>query len=188
MARVETASFKDQQGREIVIRNCLTSDAAASLDFLQAIAQETTGTNNVPGRQRSPLADVERNFARVVDEPDQLLVAAFHDAAMVGQLSCARVEPGHPSIGHIARFGVSVRSAFWGCGVASRLIAVMDAFAAARAITRIESAVRCDNHRARRRYAAAGFEEEGVRRRGALIAGSYCDEVYIAKLYPSPHS
>ena len=183
MARIEPVSFVDPRGRLIAVRNCVAGDGMVSIEFIRAIARETTFTNNLPDRKFSPAEEIERSWVAALDDANQLHVAAFCDGVMIGQLVCRRLEPGHPYIGHIARFGMMVLREFWGSGAARKLADGMDQYAQSQGIGRIEAVVRVDNVRGRRFYGKVGFVEEGTRGRAARIGDTWVDEIYIGKLY-----
>src|SRR3546814_17417461 len=69
----------------------------------------------------------------------------------------------------------------WGCGIGSRLVAALEAWARDRGKTRLSLRVMGHNLRARGLYERLGFRVEAVARHTVLIDGRHGDFVHMAK-------
>jgi len=87
-----------------------------------------------------------------------------------------------PATQHCGVLGIGLLAEWRGRGVGRRLIE--RALEASRAfpLTRIELAVRADNHHAVALYRKIGFEVEGRRQRAILVDGVYFDDIVMALL------
>ena len=171
------------KARGIIVRPCGVGDGAGSIPFLRAVAAETHFTNNTVDRTFSAPEEIDRSWVEAQNSPNEIYLGAFDGTHMVGQLVCGRIAPGHPYIGHIARFGMMVLRDYWGSGTASGLMRGMETFVSAQRIGRIEAMVRADNVRGRAFYRKHGFIEEGTRVRASFIDGAWIDDIYIGKIY-----
>jgi putative acetyltransferase len=93
------------------------------------------------------------------------------------------VSPQHgESRAHIGTLGIGLLPEARGQGLGRQLLTAAIDKAWAIGLTRLELTVRDDNLRAKVLYEKCGFEHEGVRRRGSLIAGQYHDMFAMALL------
>jgi RimJ/RimL family protein N-acetyltransferase len=82
---------------------------------------------------------------------------------------------------HNAFANVNVLRSHWGRGIGRQLAAAIDAWAREQKVRRLTGHVLAHNTRALRFAAAAGFREEMLSPRDAVINGRAADRVRVAK-------
>ena len=168
----QTHALGDNQ--TLLIREAAPQDAQAVLDHVHAIGGETDFLSFGPGEFDIPL-DREREILQRFHETDnQLYLVGLVGGQIVSTLSFAG---GHrPRIRHTGEFGVSVRKAYWGLGIGSRMLdAFLDWARASGIIAKVNLRVRTDNRRAIALYEDKGFVLEGTIRKAIQINGVYYD-------------
>ena len=163
------------------IRPATPADAAAYFAYDQAVRSETHFLLRTAAESLPDVAAARRFLAdqRIGDRTATLLATA--DGGIAGTLSLWTGP--YARIAHEASLGLAVRREYWASGVGSRLMSVAESWVQARGLHRLALWVFGHNTRARRFYAARGFQEEAVARRHALIDGRFADHVLMAKLY-----
>ena len=145
-----------EKNAPFMITQARPEDAAALLDYLKCVGGETDNLSFGP--EGVPL-DVEAEtqyLAAQVASKDNVQYLAWADGQIIGDASLNR-KPRRMS--HRGEFGISVRKAYWGCGVASALMEAVLAFAVENGFEQINLAVRSDNLRAIRLYEKFGFRK-----------------------------
>jgi len=124
------------------------------------------------------------SFFRGLVDSGSPSVIALHDGQVIGW--CDIQSAFGQARRHIGRLGVGLLPQARGQGIGARLMQAAIAKAWANGLTRIELAVRTDNHAARLLYERLGFQHEGVQRRDILIDGQYYDSHAMALLKETP--
>ena len=83
---------------------------------------------------------------------------------------------------HTAYIVVGILQAYRGKGIGTAFFQHLDAWAKENHIVRLELTVECCNMAAKHLYEKSGFQVEGIRKKSMLVAGSYVDEFYMAKV------
>ncbi|HEV3183416.1 MAG TPA: GNAT family N-acetyltransferase [Xanthobacteraceae bacterium] len=121
--------------------------------------------------------------ARGLQEPGRLDVVAVVPAAdgqrIVGHALAEREEAAR--MRHNAYVSVHVRRSHWRRGIARRLAAEVEAWAREQGLRRLTGLVQAHNTRALRFATAAGFKEELVSPRYAVIEGRAVDRVRVVR-------
>jgi RimJ/RimL family protein N-acetyltransferase len=107
------------------------------------------------------------------------IFGAFHDDKIVGVAGFA-VRNGEKEAHKGLLWGMYVRPAARGCGIARRLAETVIDYAQTR-VELIQLSVVMGNERARRLYAGLGFVEYGIERNSLKFGGRYYDEILMAK-------
>jgi RimJ/RimL family protein N-acetyltransferase len=182
MAKFEQLDFTFKSGEIVTIRHCSPNDAEAFIGLQKQIASETQftlqGAFNTPTPER-----IRKHFEEFESSGRGLHLGAFESHGI--QIAAAILEPereGHPWIQHVAQFGMMIRKAYWGQGLARKLLNLLEEFALSHNYKRIEALVRVGNDRAMSLYQQAGYSIEGTRKCAAIIDGHVWDEYYIAKI------
>lgn len=182
MATYGPERFTTKSDKEVLFRHCEPSDVGAFLEFQPKIAAETTNTLQVVGKVPDQ-EKIREAWASDSKSSVPLRLGCFLDSKMIGQLSFfPERQPPHPWTAHIGRFGMFVLQEFWGDGIGSKLLEIMENHARTVGITRIEAMVRVKNERGVKLYSRMGYEIEGTRKDAARINGEQHDEFFIAKL------
>lgn len=85
---------------------------------------------------------------------------------------------------HFAYVVIGVQQAFAGRGIGTALLADLSTWALQQIVHRLELTVMASNQRAIALYRKSGYVIEGTRRHSVRIAGSYVDELAMAKFHP----
>ena len=131
-------------------------DAAALLEYLRIIGGET---NNLSfGPEGVPLSvEAEQAWLRSqVGSTDNVQYLAKVNDEIIGTVSLNRKPK---RMRHRGEFGISVKKAYWGGGVASALTEAVLAFAKENDFAQLNLEVRSDNTRAIRLYEKYGFRK-----------------------------
>lgn len=131
-------------------------DAEELLEYLKIIGSET---DNLSFGAEGILLDVEEE-RKYLDELAKSLndiqLLAKANGEIIGTASLIRKKN---RMSHRAEFGISVKKAWWGCGVASTLMEYILLFAKSTGVEQINLEVRSDNKRAIALYKKFGFHK-----------------------------
>jgi RimJ/RimL family protein N-acetyltransferase len=165
------------------IRTCQPDDAAAFLDLLRRLDNETQFMMLEPDERATTLDEQQARLERLTLSEDERVFLALDGDRAVGYVAGSR-QPFRRAR-HVLYLVIGVARSHWGQGVGRKLLAVVESWAAAVGATRLELTVIANNERAVALYHRCGFETEGVRRNAMLVDGAYVDELYMAKLLPT---
>ena len=131
-------------------------DAAALLEYLKMVGGETDNLSF--GADDVPLSiDEEKSYLRgQVESTDYVLFLAKVNDEIIGTASLNR-KPRRMK--HRGEFGISLKKAYWGHGIASALTMEILNFAGANGFEQLNLEVRSDNARAIRLYEKFGFRK-----------------------------
>ncbi len=131
-------------------------DAAALLDYLKIIGGETDNLSF--GAEGVPLdLETEQGYLGMqAQSHDHIQLLAKVNGEIIGTASLNR-KPNRMS--HRAKFGISLKKAWWGCGAASVLAEGVLAFAMESGVEQVNLEVRSDNKRAIALYEKLGFRK-----------------------------
>ncbi len=158
-----------------VIRALGPGDGPALHGLLCDLAEETPWSvmSAAELRQAGPAA------VRIPGDPaGGAVLVAWQGGRMIGV--CILQRGAWSSNRHGAALSMGVRRAFWGQGVAPRLMRAALAWAREAGLRRLELGVARDNGRARSFYRRYGFVEEGCRRGALHLQGRDRDEILMA--------
>lgn len=131
-------------------------DAEALLEYLKIVGSET---DNLSFGAEGILLEVEEE-QKYLDELAKSLndiqLLAKANGEIIGTASLIRKKN---RMSHRAEFGISVKKAWWGCGVASTLMEYILEFAKSSGVEQINLEVRSDNKRAIALYKKFGFQK-----------------------------
>ncbi|MBX7147159.1 MAG: GNAT family N-acetyltransferase [Alphaproteobacteria bacterium] len=180
MAEFGPELFQTKNGKIITLRACCGQDVDAFLHFQPQIAKETHFTmqmvGKIPDREKIK-NDWEINYQDKIN----LRLGAFYNDDMVGQLAFFPFTPVHPWTHHIGKFGMMILKDYWGQGLGRKMLEIMIPHAKSVDIKKIEAMVRTTNERGVKLYQSLGFNNEGIRKKAALIEKNFLDEYFIAK-------
>ena len=167
-----------QDGRTLTIREATAADAPALLDYVEAVSRESDFLSFGPGEFELSVAEEEDYLRSCREAENQVYLLGLVDGRIVSALNFAG---GHrPRLRHSGEFGITVRKAYWGQGIGSRMLDALLAWAQATGVvTKINLRVRTDNRRAIALYERKGFVIEGTIRREIRIDGEYFDHHWM---------
>ena len=131
-------------------------DAAALLEYLKIVGGETENLSF--GAEGVPLnVEAERTYLGMqAQSRDHIQLLAKANGEIIGTASLNRNKN---RMSHRAEFGISVKKAWWGCGVASALTEHILISARDTGVEQINLEVRSDNNRAIALYKKFGFRK-----------------------------
>lgn len=141
---------------EITIVRAQAEDAAALLEYLKIIGGETENLSFGPEGVPLDCEAEQAYLRRQSGSTDNVQYLAKVGGEVVGTASLNR-KPNR--MRHRGVFGVSVKKAYWGHGIASALTEAVLAFARENAFEQLNLEVRSDNTRAIRLYEKFGFQK-----------------------------
>lgn len=156
------------------------ADAQRYWQMLNALDHETEFMMYEPGERAQ---DTRRFEAMLAAPPEEMFIRCAEDAdELVGFISAARGS--HIRDRHSAYIVCGLREKYRRRGIGTAFFQMLDKWAKAQNIHRLELIVRCENAAALKLYQNFGFEVEGTARHAVLINDSYRDEYYMSKIYP----
>lgn len=131
-------------------------DAAALLEYLKIVGGETENLSF--GAEGVPIdVEAERSYLGMQAQScDHIQLLAKVNGEIIGTASLNRKKN---RMNHRAEFGISVKKAWWGCGVASALTEHILIFARKTGVEQVNLEVRSDNNRAIALYKKFGFRK-----------------------------
>lgn len=121
-------------------------------------------------------SDIEANVIQGFD----FLQVAEENGKMVGYIRAERGKIRRNF--HTAYIVTGILTEYRGQGIGTAFFQHLDLWANENHITRLELTVECRNHAAKRLYEKSGFAIEGIREKSMLVAGTFVDEFYMAKV------
>lgn len=183
MAIIKSVHFTLKDSSIVTIRSLRVGDEETLRMFAILAAKESKNTLKYEGMPLMPIEKFTSQFSEFGEHPVNIHIGAFFEGQIIANLRFFQRNSTHPWIKHIGAFGMAVREAYWGHGVGSRLLQIMDSHARSTEIKRIEAEVRASNDRGIYLYEKNGFKIEGRREKAAFIDDTYEDEFYIAKCF-----
>jgi RimJ/RimL family protein N-acetyltransferase len=163
-----------------LIRPATSDDAADLIAYIQELTAEPgiqllTGA----GEFNKTVDEEMRYIQEMSDGGNSAIFLAYSGDQLVGEINLRggsrRAER------HSAVLGISVRRAWRGMGLGSRLLGTAMEWARAQSpLKRIELHVIAENQPAIHLYGKFGFEVEGRRKRSIYLGGRYLDDLIMA--------
>jgi len=167
---------RTRDGRLFLLREAEAGDAASVLAYVDHVCRETDYLTFGPGEFTMTLEQEQDYLAQCRESEHCLYLLAFLDGEIVGSLTFQAGK--RPRVRHTGEFGISVRQAYWGIGIASALIDALVAWARERGVVRkIDLRVRADNARAIALYERKGFVVEGRLSNEICVGGVFYDHL-----------
>lgn len=164
----------------LTLRSPGADDAAEMIECMRMIYDETSYLSRASD-EFSLTIEQEREFLTSCERAERnCMIGAWRDGALLGSVSVMQVSALR-RMRHRATLGISVRRAYWGQGVGTRLMqAALDA-AASAGFAQVELSVVSENARAIALYERFGFEKYGVLPRALRVDGRWMDEILMCR-------
>jgi RimJ/RimL family protein N-acetyltransferase len=167
---------------ECTLRSAGPEDAAAMTDYLRQTAGETEFMLRCPDEVRITEEEEEAFLAAALAAPDRVLLGAWRDGELLGNLGLYPVAEGHRKLAHRAEAGIAVKKPYWGLGLGRALMLEAIGLAPQLGFSRLELEVYASNVRARRLYERLGFEATGrIPEAFRLASGRFDDAVLMSR-------
>lgn len=143
----------------IVINRATPKDAAALLDYLKYIGNETDNLTFGPEGLPFSVEDEASYIARTEHSPDEIMLIAKDQGIIIGNASLSRLPR---RMSHRGELSVSVRKDYWNKGIGKQLMSELIHFAKENNFDIVDLQVRSDNFRAIHIYENFGFKKMGT--------------------------
>ena len=167
-----------KDGRKVLIRQLKATDVDNVCAYNKQLATETVFTNQYPGRPFKR----EKYVASWESDDNLFLCVVDESGRMIAVSSLMVKEPEHPWACRNSTFGVSMLKEYYGQGLGTHLMQLLEDWAKKRHLHTIKGEVRATNRRAINLYLKQGFEICGHLKETALIDGVWHDEYIIQKI------
>jgi RimJ/RimL family protein N-acetyltransferase len=165
-------------GRTLLIRSATVADAAAILEYVEAVGGESDFLSFGPGEFGLSLAEEQTFLEKLATRENEFYVVGLVNGLIVSGLTFTA--GARPRVRHKGEFGLSVRKEYWGLGIASLMLdQLLDWARRSGTISKINLRVRVDNLRAIRLYERKGFVREGTISREAFVDGEYFSDHHM---------
>lgn len=157
---------------EFKIREARLEDAQQVLEYMKTVGGETE--NLTFGAEGLPItAEQEGEFLESVhNSPTSLHLIVCKDGEIIADGGLT----GLPRrMSHRAEVGLSVKKAYWNCGVGSMILKELIEYAKKNGIELLNLEVRSDNLRAIHLYEKFGFRKIGTSPASFKVNGAYAD-------------
>ena len=171
---VKPLTYELKNSLSLLVREAEAEDAGALLTHVNSVGGESDYLALGPGEFELTERE-EAEFLRACRASEnQVYLLALVGDEIVGALNFSA---GHrPRVKHSGELGMSVRKAYWGLGVGSKLLdTLLDWARQTGTIKKINLRVRTDNRRAILLYERKGFVREGTIRKEIFLDGVYYD-------------
>ena len=167
-----------KDGRKVLIRQLKAADVDAAERYLAKMSTENVFTNQYPGRP----FDRERSI-RLYEYEYNLFLGAFEENGDLVAICTILIDkPDHPWVCKNSTFGISMLKEYYGQGLGTHLMQLMEDWAKKHHLHTIKGEVRATNRRAINLYLKQGFEICGHLKETALIDNVWHDEYIIQKI------
>lgn len=184
MGAYKQIHFTDKKGREIVLRAATSDDAERVLAYNRSIFQEAPYLLTTLEEFTITAEDERRWIENIQQDPDSLVLIAFHEGEIAGFLDFQR---GHRRrIAHTGSFSINIRRDLRGGGLGTRMLQELITWAAARpGLEKIWLQVFADNKPAISLYESQGFVKDSLMEKQIKLEnGEYVDLVGMGLLLP----
>lgn len=161
----------------ILYRKAAPKDAAALLDFLNAVGRESDNLSFGAEGLSITVEQEEKILENLENSPVNQMLLAFDGGELVGNASINASS--RPRFAHRRSIAISVRKDWWGRGIGSGLMERLIAFAKETGAEVISLEVRSDNARAIALYEKFGFKRFGTYERFFKFGDEYFDADYM---------
>lgn len=161
---------------EPIIRQLLSTDAAALLHLQRKLDRTTTYMLLQPEERNTSIEDLTQQLA----DTQNVWFAVSEGQQLLGYLAAYR-EP-FQKTKHTAYLVIGLLPEARGQGFGTQLFEYLFQWAAARQLHRLELTVITENKAAIALYRKQGFEIEGLKRQSLFMNNGYFDEYYMSKL------
>lgn len=171
--------FTDRTGAPVTLRLAVEDDAEALIAFIKQVDAETTFLSREPGEFTVPVPQERMLIRQTNGRKNSIYMVAEIDGEIAATLDFHGGTRERTM--HAGEFGMSVKRAYWGRGLGSRMLDTLIAWARRTGtIRRIKLRVQSGNERAIALYRSRGFVEEGVLKSEFRVRGVWVDVLMMA--------
>ncbi len=170
--------IKLKNGQLLTLRKATVDDAANLLNYLNTIGGESDHLLFGKNEFKLTIKQEQTFIENINNSENSIMLLGIIDDQIVSVSQISTVN--RQRIAHNCELSISVRKAFWGCGVGSANMEYLIEFAkACKSIKNINLSVKADNLSAIHLYKKYGFEEVGVHKNYFNINGRYFNEILM---------
>lgn len=175
------SELKTRDGRELILRNAVGTDAADFLDYFIQAHSETEYLTTYPDETKRNVANTTEDLEATRASERNIEICAFVDGRLVGSAGI-ELERDRDKTRHRASFGISILRDYWGLGIGSLLTESCIEVARRAGYLQIELDVVAENEAAVALYKKYGFTEFGRNPRAFRTRQGRWQEVILMRL------
>lgn len=166
-----------KNGEHLLIRKVEKEDIDEVMQYMSLIGGESDNLTFGDGEWTGTY-EQELNYIENVNTSNSIMLVAIIDGKIVGSTSLSAGT--RSRVKHTGEMGITVRKAYWNCGIGSLLLGELLNFAKkTKIIRKVNLIVKKDNLNAIRLYEKYGFKKEGLVTREFLVNGKFYDSVHM---------
>lgn len=173
-----------QVGEDMNLREIHPTDAAAFIDLLASIEEDSPFALLEPGERKTTYQEQWEEINAILARDNQVIFVVEYQEILVGWLG-AFGEP-YRRVKHSVLVGVGIRKEYRNKGIGTHLFEALENWAWAQGIRRLELLVQTGNEAGISLYRKMGFQIEGTKRESYCIDGKYVDEYLMARILKKP--
>lgn len=165
------------------IRTVRPEDTEAFFEMLCQLDDETDHMMYEPGERIAKTTDLSRlqRKTEAAARGESFLVISLNDAGKItGFLSAEYGKLNR--VRHSAYVVIGILKESRNQGVGTEFFRLLEEWAKANQVRRLELSVECENTAALHLYEKCGFSIEGIRKMSMLVNGTYRDEYYMSRI------
>lgn len=169
---------KLKNGKKLIVRTALPTDAKEAVEYLNIIGGESN--NLLFGKNEFRLNEEQEaeHIERVNNDPNSIMIVATVEDKLVS-IALLR-SPERKRIAHVSEFSISVKKEYWNLGIGSYVMEQLINFAKQNETIKVVSlGVRSDNENAIKLYEKFGFKKIGTHKNYFNIDGDFYDEILM---------
>lgn len=170
--------IKLKNSQLLTLRKATVDDATNLLNYLNTVGGESDHLLFGKDEFKLTIKQEQTFIENINDSKNSIMLLGIIDDQIVSVSQISTVN--RQRIAHNCELSISVRKAFWGCGIGSANMERLIEFAkTCKSIKNINLAVKADNLPAIHLYKKYGFEQVGVHKNYFNINGNYFDEILM---------
>ena len=170
-----------KNGKDCVLRNAESADAAAFLDYYMVCHAQTDYLTTYPDEAERDLEKVAARLGAKAESASEIEILAVVDGKVAGSAGNGVVKD-REKTRHRAEFGISVRKEFWGLGIGDALTGAAVECAKEAGFLQLELEAVSENAAALSLYGKHGFTQYGRNPRGFRNRAGEWQELVLMRL------
>ena len=166
--------FLLKDGREVILREAVKSDAQDLINFYNAVGGETDFLSFGKNEFMATVDFEEKYLENINNEVNSTLILAIINDKIIGAASINSSQK--RKIKHVGTLGIVIKKAFCNMGLGKIFMHFLIEWAKSNSVTKkITLIMRADNIFAKKLYEQMGFETEGILKNENYETGKYYD-------------
>ena len=183
--KIEKKKITLKNGQACVMRSPESEDAEELVKFIKATAEETDFLLRYPEEADIPVEQEKFFLQHFNDAARDLMILAEIDGKIAGNCHLSEVGKSRMKVRHRCACGVSLYREYWGLGIGTAMLEILEEKAAELGYEQMELEVVSSNERAIGLYIKMGFVKTGVVPDAMKFKGEKYDslDIMVKKLH-----